>query len=635
MLGEQYIKNFTKGIFTRLENESIPVGAASDSLNWQSFGDRIELRRGQALMGSDVDGVGRIRGLLVGNRFDGTQVTFRMRDRKIEYYDTVTEDWIESGSDVLPALADTEDDDLAGDQYHSLAGAMAYFSSKNSGIYKIPIANPGSVVDLSSTSHRGKIRIKQGRMFLWDRKDASGGFDATGLYGSYIDKDELSDYTAITAETGFTGAVDGVNTTYTKTLAFKSGQPKRTCMYVSVYATTGAGVETFRDTRNGTLLSNFGGEGTINYATGEVSVTFFNAPTAGSVSADYYWEDSTSTGIADFSKSTPRTAGQGFVFRQDDGGADFQNLFTLGPDEYCMHNLKTWKLFLSSDDTDATNLIYRNRVGLPYWRAGVETGDGIYYADAPDNSEPFIRILRPNEFNTDVKPSSISDQIDLTNYRFDKCVIREWGTYIVVACRTINATANDTVFLYHKLWKLWDRFDFRVSCMDVYNGALIAGDSASKNVFTLFSGLTDEEVEIPNYWVSGKLDHGVEGVKYANRFVINGLIQADQELVVSLSYDNADFVEVGRILGNGSYVDQGQSIGVGSSTLGSNEVGGGGDGIEASPYRREFRVNTPRYEKVRVKVEAVKVGFVSVSQFGFKDVRKKGRDLPAQYVVNG
>ncbi len=632
-MAEQYIKNFNKGLFTRLENESIPLGAASDSNNWQSLGDRIELRRGQILMGSDVTGSGRVTGLMVGSQFDGTQIPFRTRDSKIEYYDTVTSDWIESGSDRLGAPALGED--VAIEQYHSLAGAFAYFSSKNSGIYKIPIANPGSVVDLASTTFRGKIRIKQNRTFLWDRKDSDGGFDTTGLYGSYIDKDELSDFTAVTSETGFTGAVDSANKTYTKAaLAFKGGDAKRTCMYVSVYATTGAGVETFRDSRNGTLVSNFGGTGTINYATGAVSVTFFNAPTSGSVASDYYWENSVSAGIMDFTKSAPRTAGQGFVFRQDDGGEEFQNIFSLGADEYCLHGLKTWKLTLSSDDTDATNLIYRSRVGMPYWRAGTETGDGIYYADAPDTSEPFVRILQPNAFNTEVKPASISDAIDLTGYRFDQCVIREWGVYILVACRTSGATANDTLFVYHKLWKLWDKFDFRCSTLDVYNGALIAGDSASKNVFTLFSGLTDEDVEIPNYWISGKMDHGIEGVKYHNLFEINGLIQPDQELDIYFSYDNADFVQVGTIQGNGSYVDLGQSISVGSNTLGSTEVGGGGDGIEASPFRREFRVNTPRYEKIRVKYVASKVGYVSVSQFGFKDIRKKGRSLPPQYVVN-
>lgn len=629
---ERYIKNFNKGLVTRFESESIPEGAASDSNNWSNLGDRIELRRGQVLLGTDVSGSGNVSGLKVCRRFDGTQVPFYTYDRKIKYYDTVTEDWIEVGSDTLPAAASGED--VAIEEYHSLAGAFAYFSSKNSSIYKIPIANPGSVVDQSSTNHRGKIKIKQNRMFLWDRKDTNGGFDDTGLYGSYIDKDELSDYTAVTAETGFTGAVNGVNKSYTVTLAFKAAGAKRTCMYVSVAATTGAGTETFRDDRNGVLTSNFGGTGTINYATGAVAVTFFNAPTAGNVTADYYWEDATSTGICDFTKSTPRTAGQGFVFRQDDGGSDFQNIFSFGSHEYCMHTYKTWDLFLSSDDTAATNLIYRQRVGIPYWRGGLETGDGIYYMDAPNTSEePFVRVLLPNQLNTELKPKSISDQLDLTGYRFDTVVIKEWGLYIFVACRTSAATANDTLFAYHKLFKLWDKYDYRVSTMDSYNGTLIAGDSASKNVFTLFSSLADEDVEIPNHWVSGKMNLGREGVKYSNKFVISGLIQVDQSLDVYLSYDNADFVLVGTINGDGSYVDQNQAVSVGSLTLGASEVGGGGSGIEASPYMREFRVNTPRFEKVRVKFTATAVGYVSVSMFGFKDIRQKGRGLPAQYVV--
>lgn len=625
-MAEKFIKNFTKGLFTRIEDNSIPEGAASNSLNWQTFGDRIELRRGQTLMGTDVSGVGKVSGLFVAQRFDRVQVPFYSHDRKIKYYDTVTEDWIEvSTADVLPTAASAED--IAFSEYHSLAGAFLYASSKNSGIYKIPIANPGSIVDLSATSHRGKIKIKQGRMFLWDRKDSSGGFDNNGIFGSYIDKDELSDYTAITSESiGSSGSI-----TYTGTLAFKSGQPKRTCMYTSFTATVVAGTEIFRDSRNGTLVSNFGGTGTIDYATGAYSITF-SATTTGAVTADYYWEDSTSGGVADFTKDTPRTAGQGFVFRQDDGGAEAQNIFTFGSDEYCMHTLKTWKLALSVDDTDATNLIYRSGVGLPYWRAGCETGDGVYYADAPDESDPYIRILQPNQLGTDIIPTSISDKLDLREYRFDYAVVREWGNYVAVACRYKDSTVNDTLFLYNRLFKLWDRFDYRISTMDIYNGALIAGDSASKNVFTLFSNLTDEDVEIPNYWISGDINFNNEGSTVANIFQINGLIQPDQLLEVHFSYDNGAFVKVGEIDGQGSYVDKTQNITVGSVTLGSTEVGGGGDGIEASPYNREFRVNTPRFKKLKVKFTATQIGYVSVSQFGFKDVRKKTRYLPSQYV---
>lgn len=706
---ERIYKNFTKGLFNRLENQSIPIesGAASDSLNWMSLGDHIELRRGQTIMGSNIDGLGKISGLFVAERFDSTEVVFRAYDRKIQYYDTVTEDWIESTTtDILPAAASGED--VSFDKYHSLAGAFAYFSSKNSSIYKIPVANPGSVVDLSSNSHRGKIKIKQNRMFLWDRKDTAGGFDTTGLYGSYIDKDELSDYTAVLAEN-----TAGAGTTWAGTLAFKNpvvamtiatpavfsisahklraGDPvvfsttgslptgitagttyyvitagltanefqlsttlggtainttggesgvhtifasKRTCMYVSIKGTVSGNEEIFRDDRNGGLISNLGSTGTINYATGAYSVTFSGAVT-GTPTADYYWEDSTAEGIADFTKATPRVAAQGFTFRQDDGGADFQNIYSIGSDEYCMHTRKTWRLYLSSDDTQATNLIYRNNVGLPYWRAGIETGDGIFFVDAPDSSEPYVRVLEPNQLGTDVIPLSLSDAIDLRDYRFDACVVQEWGNYIAVACRHKSSTVNNAFFLYNRLWKLWDRFDFRVSTMDVYNGELIAGDSASKNVFKLFSGLTDEDTEIPNYWISGKDDLKMEGVKVSNIFEVGGLIQPDQELEIHLSFGNASFIKVATIDGDGPYVDQGQNVNVGSNTLGSEEVGGGGDGIEAHPYRRQFRINTQRFEDVRVKFVATKVGYVSVSRYGFKDVRAKGKDLPPQYVVNG
>lgn len=628
MISDHYVKNFA-GLKTRWEDESIKAGYASRSNNWVTRADHIELRRGQELLGTSIEGAGNISGLSVGQRFDGEEVIIETYDRKVKYYDEVTEDWIEAGSDTLPASASGED--IAISVYHSLAGAMFYLSSKNSSIYKLPVANPDSIVDQVSTDHRGKIRIKQSGMWLWDRKDVSGGFDTTGLYRSKLDKDELSDYTAITAEASFTGAVDSANKTYTKTLAFKAGGAKRTCMYVSVSATTGAGTETFRDTRNGTLVSNFGGTGTINYATGAVSVTFFNAPTSGSVTSDYYWEDSTSGGIVDFAYSATRTAGQGITLRQDEGGADFQNLFSIGSTEYCFHGFKTWALTISSDDLDANNLIYRAKVGIPYWRAGYETGDGIFYVDATDPSSPAIRLLYLGGLNSQVLPKSISDDLDLSGYNFDTACLFEWGNFICVSCRTLNGSANDTVFMYDRLEKTWDQHDLRVSVFDKYNGGLIGGDSASRNTFKLFSGLTDEDSEIPNEWVSNKDRLGVEGSKIFNIFKVKGLIDPDQEYDIEFSYDNGAFVNVGHIAGQADYVDRSTHVSIGSHTEGSSEIGGGGAGIEASPYEYEFRVNTPRFEALRVRFIATKVGYVSVSEYAMKDIRYKGRRISSQY----
>jgi hypothetical protein len=619
-------KNFNKGLVTRVEAESIPDGAASDSLNWVTKGDHVELRRGSAILGTEVAGTGLITGLKVCERFDGTEVVFSTFARKINWYTTLAGNFAEiSTANILPAAASGED--ISIEQYHSLAGAMAYFSSPNSSIYKIPIANPSSAKDLSSTTFKGKIRIKQNRMFLWDRKDSAGGSDKTGLYGSYIDKDELSDYTAVTAE----GIGSSGFTTYSGTLFAISAV--RTVMYVSFQATVAAGTETFRDNRNGVLTSNFGGTGTINYATSAYSITF-SAITTGAVTSDYYHETSTSAGIADFTKSLPRTAGQGFVFRQDDGGAEMQNLGSIGGDEFCFHTKKTWRLTLTSDDLNATNLIYRARVGIPNWRAMAESGEGTYYIDASNESDPVIRLLEFSATgNSEIVPTLISQNIDLSNYRFGDSAIFIWDVYLCVFCRRSTSDYNDTLFTYDRKWKTWDVHRLRGRVADEFAGTLLAGDSISNNVFTLFSGFTDEDANIDNQWTAQKdnLDH--EGMKDPHRFVAAGLIQSDQDLQVWQSVDNGSFVLIGTIEGDGTYVDRGVKIGVGTNTVGSKEIGGGGDGVEASPYRREFKVtNGSAGEYFKVKFIATGVGFVSVTEYQYKDIRYKGRKLPGKYV---
>jgi hypothetical protein len=52
-----------------------------------------------------VDGAGKITGLGVGTRYDGVQVPFWSRGRKLEYYDASTDDRAEVGSDILSVCA--------------------------------------------------------------------------------------------------------------------------------------------------------------------------------------------------------------------------------------------------------------------------------------------------------------------------------------------------------------------------------------------------------------------------------------------------------------------------------------------------------------------------------------------------
>lgn len=186
--------------------------------------------------------------------------------RKVKYYDVATDDNIEVGTNLLPTGASGED--VWFQAYQSLAGSFVYFGSPNSSVYKVPTANPASAVDQLVASYRfGVFHIGQNRSFAGQRKGTTAGNeDKTGLFLSYIDKSLLSSFTQVTGESYGTG--DGTTKTFAHTLTAITGV--RTAMYLSVTD----GTETFIDDRNGNMVGNLGGTGTINYATGAVSVTF-------------------------------------------------------------------------------------------------------------------------------------------------------------------------------------------------------------------------------------------------------------------------------------------------------------------------------------------------------------------------
>lgn len=510
-------QTFKYGLIDAIEEQSIPRGAASRSLGWLTKGDKIELTRGRYLLGTEVPGVGRVSGLGVGFKSNGTQVLFKTRGKKLEYFDETTSDWIEIGSDILTSSVvtalDPYGEDVTFAPYTSLAGSQMWLCSPNSKLLKIMVANPGTATDNydSTKNFKGYIKIKNNSMFLWNRGGVTK--DTTGLYRSYLDKDDLADYTLTPAE-----ALGGSGSTlYSGNLTNITG--KRTAFGVVITD----GTETFSDDKNGLLVGNLGDTSTINYATGAYSVTF-NSVTSGSVTADYYYEDATSTGIADFTKSGTRTAGQGFIIRQDDAGGALMtvNLYNLGL--YCMHKFKTWLLSLSSDDLTATNLIYREKVGIPNHRASVETGQGIFYIDDTDENQPRVRVLSIGVNGTQVIPVPVSNNLNLADYRFDKAAGIEWGDYILFACRTSRSNVNNRIITYNKLWKSWDVIPYYASCFTVYNGVLLVGDSLSSNVYEIFSGVDDDDSIIDNYWESNQDILTITGLKKQNRFYLRELL---------------------------------------------------------------------------------------------------------------
>jgi len=615
------------GLNTKIKDtKTLKKGVSPDSKNWITHSDHIELRRGYARLGdTNVDGNGKVTGLGIGIKYDGTEIPFYSHGRKLKYYDTTTSGNIEIGTNTLPVGADG--DDVWIEPYQALAGSFVYLGSVNSSIYKIPVANPASAVDQLSTSYRFKVfHIGQNRSFAGQRQgNTAGNEDKTGLYLSYIDKDELSDFTTVADEAYDTG--DGTEVTFTHTLTAISGA--RTAMYISVTDST----ETFKDDRNGNMVGDLGGTGTVNYATGAVSVTFVTAPTnSQAITTTYYWEDSTATGLLDYSGSLN---GQGKSFRQDDGGGILQAIFNINTIEYCFHLLKTWQFTATLDDTNSTNLPYRN-VGLPFHRSAFQVPDGIIFADLSRSNEPKFRKMQVQTGTdiTTIEPKSISDALDLSGHAFDYCVAFRWGDYEIFCVQEkLNEVANEfntVMYIRNVISGAWDRLDYYASCLAEYGGSLLGGDSISNNVYTLFSGFDDDGELIPNYWTSSDLNLDTDHLKSCRRMVFSGLIQRDQDIEISLSYDGADFVKVQTIEGDGDYVSTGQKVSIGSTTIGSKVIGGGGS-TEASPWEIDFPINSDRFINVQVKIEAIGIGFVQVNEFTFKDLRDKGvHNLPTR-----
>lgn len=394
-------------------------------------------------------------------------------------------------------------------------------------------------------------------------------------------------------------------------------------------------IECFTDDRNGSLNSNLGGTGTINYATGAWSVTFNTAPInlSNGIIANYYEEDATNQGVCDFSLSSPRTAGQGDQFRQDDGGGTAMAIFPLETIEYCFHLLKTWQISITNTDTSATNLPYREHLGIPYPLAAYPSDTGIYFLNNYNPSQPMFMALKiiSSSTGTTVLPENRSEQLDLSVNDFTSAVVFRWGDYDILSCKNIRNgipdNFNGITYIRNINSGFWDILDYEIACLSEYAGTLISGDSLSNNLFTLFSGYDDDGNVIANYRDTAPSDLGLEGVKKYNRIVMEGLIQISQSIDVYGIYDGGNPIKLFTINGNGTYVSKGSPTTVGSYTVGSKVVGGGGGNVIAFPYNIDFAVASDRFEYVALRFVANNVGFARVSKVVFKDIRYKGRHL--------
>ena len=153
--------------------------------------------------------------------------------------------------------------------------------------------------------------------------------------------------------------------------------------------------------------------------------------TSSAGTAAYQWEMTNNKGVTDFTKSPTRLAGEGFTFRQDEGGDAIQVVTVHNGSYYSIKSRSAYQLTIESNDTTASNIVFRKDIGVPYWRSTVTTGNGIVFMNTANSDKPQLTILTPNQIGDNLIPVNLGSQFDFSKYTWDNCSMTTFGEFIV------------------------------------------------------------------------------------------------------------------------------------------------------------------------------------------------------------
>ena len=414
--------------------------------------------------------------------------------------------------------------------------------------------------------------------------------------------------------------IDGINNFANNTYSESSGTISK--------------VEFFTDDQNGALVSTLGSVGTINYVTGAWTINVQTAVPNGLNIDNLLYTGAPNT--LDFVVATNRAQ----LWPQSGSYIEAVGVFNAAI--YIFHQLSTWLL---SAFTSATMNVFRQNMGAPFFRSQFEKSDGILFLDNSQQNNVKFRILQLTQFTNSVLPDSLSDDLDLSLNAFNYCKVHSVGNYDFLACQSVNqGTAqgyNDTCYVRNNISGFWDKTDFRISEMDVYNGTILAGDTISNNILQLFTGVDDDGAPITNHWTSGQFNLGFAGGKRFGFFYIDGFIGPSQVLNIYAQFDNGSYILIGSIYGNGQYVDPSNSVVIGQGLSGLNPIGGQGNGqVLGFHFQNAMPFWSPIFNYISISFVAGQnlqtsqpaYGGLQINEFGFKDCRIKSTKILPQYI---
>lgn len=395
-------------------------------------------------------------------------------------------------------------------------------------------------------------------------------------------------------------------------------------------------IELFIDDFLGNLKSNLNGTGTINYVTGVSSVTFNTAPiNSAPITVSYNWEDTTNKSLADFTYGSPRQAGQGNIFRQDEGGDAIQQIL-VGPDgKYYSMKKQSVYIFDEGDNTDIaqTNNVFRKDIGVPSPFASVSTGVGIIFMNTANPSKPQLTILTPNTLGDNLIPKILFPQFDFAKYIYDQdTVVDFYDRFVVVSCKSVANHTNDVLLIGNVSKNTIEATTYGVQCFSKDGDNLYGGSPLELTTYQLFNGYDDLDLPITNFWKSKGELYGDESYLHKIRRIrLAGLIDHSQWYEVYISYDDTSYQLVGTVRGDGDYVDYSNPQTVGTNLVGVADIGGDSS-TTVYPYFTEIKVGKcPKFRKRSIMLVAKGIGYVSARRMEDWDILHFENRLPSRF----
>ncbi len=618
-MADHEIKKFASGVHNREDNEDTPKDSAKDSLNWLTIDGKIELARGKVTVGSE--GVaGTCPSIHIGYKSTGVAILWRKIATKIQYFNGLA--WI----DVVTGL--NANDLYIFTNYSSLTGAWT-FAGGPGGLFKFANANPNDYIQLYTTTDFfcGFPLIDKARMYLWGIAK-----DQTSLYRSYIDvQRDGTSFTQVANENIASG--NGSQTIFSGVLAFKPGQPKRNCGLVTIRCTDGSG-ELFTDDKNGNLKGSAGGTGTINYITGAWAVTFVTVPgaSANNIQATYVWENSTVKGVADFTYSSARLAGEGDVIRQDEGGDAIQQL-VIGIDGnyYSLKKQSAYQHKYTDDDKTFNNQVVRRNIGVLTRKSVVTTGRGVVFINTANPDRPQLTVLEKNPLGDDILATELIPHFSWEKFDYSDAVMETYGQFIVLSCRAQSSIVNDRTLIIDIVKNTVDISNYGMKALAKDSGILYGGSPHTQTVYKILNGFDDDGYVIQNNWDSKYETYGVRRLKKYRRLRYRGEIDPAQYVEVYADFDAVGYVLVGTIRGDATYVNRTSPSSVGTTMVGEAAVGGDG-AAQVYPYELQIKaMKIPKFRRRSIRFVAKGIGYVSIMESVDWDILTYEDKLPKVY----